>query len=226
MKMTVGPLPPVVYWRRRAAIGAVLIAILLGFATCRGGGSDAAQTAGQAKPSASPTVGVTPSGAPSSAAPGAAGPVAPAPRESTSAPATQNAPAAGGTAPDCTDADLRLTASLDRAAVSYGSMPKVYLTVRNAGSAACRRDVGANAQELRVMDGSRRLWSSDDCQPLRGNSVRTLQPGEKRVYTVTWSGKDSTPGCKQARTRVSPGTYQLLARLDTLVSERVAFRIS
>jgi hypothetical protein len=224
MKMTVGPLPPAVYWRRRAAVGAVLIAILLGFTTCQGGDSGGSSAAARSKSTPSPSSKSTASPTPSastSAGPraGSASPIA------APAPATPREPAAAGTAPDCADADLRLTASLDRATAAYGSMPKVHLTVSNAGSAACRRDVGANAQELRVMAGTRRLWSSDDCQPLRGTSVRTLQPGEKRVYTVTWSGKDSTPGCREARTRVSPGTYQLVARLDSLVSESASFRI-
>jgi hypothetical protein len=229
MKMTVGPLPPAVYWRRRAAVGAVLIAILLGIATCQAGGDSTTSTASRSTPTptpsptgSTPSAGTTPSAAPapSRTAPTRAAAPAPAP-----APAPQNAPATGGT-PACADADLQLLASLERKNVAYGSMPKLHLTVRNTGSEACRRDVGANAQELLVMDGTRRLWSSDDCQPLRGTSVRTLQPGEKRVYTVTWSGKDSTPGCKAARTRVSPGTYHLMARLDSLASERVSFRIS
>jgi hypothetical protein len=230
MKMTVGPLPPAVYWRRRAAVGALLMAILLGFATCRSAGSDATPAASRSTPT--PTGSAGPSAAPSTPAPGSPAPSSPAPARAATGsaptspvgPATQNAPATGGI-PDCTDAALRVVASLDGSPVAYGSMPRLHLTVSNAGTVACRRDVGADAQELRVMDGTRRLWSSDDCQPLRGTSVRTLQPGEKRVYTVTWSGKDSTPGCRQARTRVAPGTYQLIARVDTVVSARTSFRI-
>jgi hypothetical protein len=229
MKMTVGPLPPAVYWRRRAAVGSVLIAILLGFATCQAGGSDPTPAASRSTPSPAPTrnaaVAPSPSASGSPAPAQAQAPAAGGGSTSQDAPAPQNAPAAGAV-PDCTDTDLRLVGSLERGTVAYGSMPKLQLTISNTRSAACRRDVGANAQELRVMDGTRRLWSSDDCQPLRGTSVRTLQPGEKRVYTVTWSGKDSTPGCKDARSRVAPGTYRLIARLDTLVSEPVTFRIS
>jgi hypothetical protein len=105
-------------------------------------------------------------------------------------------------------------------------MPKLHLTVTNTGQAACRRDVGADAQELRIMDGTRRVWSSDDCEPLHGTSVRTLYPGVPRAYTVTWSGKDSMPGCSAARTRVQPGTYDLVARLGSLTSERTSFRIT
>jgi hypothetical protein len=227
MKMTVGPLPPAVYWRRRAAVGSVLVAILLGFATCQAGGSDPTSAASRSTPSPAPTRSAVVSPMPSaSSSPSAAQvPAAGGGDTAQDAPAPQNAPATGGT-PDCTDTDLEVVGSLDRGPVAYGSMPKLHLAIRNTRSTACRRDVGANAQELRVMDGARRLWSSDDCQPLRGTSVRTLQPGEKLVYTVTWSGKDSTPGCKDARTRVAPGTYQLIARVDTLVSEPVPFRIS
>jgi hypothetical protein len=104
-------------------------------------------------------------------------------------------------------------------------MPRLRLEIRNTGSVACRRDVGADEQELLVMVGTRRIWSSDDCQPLEGKSVRTLAPGEKRVYTITWSGKDSVPGCAQVRTRVEPGRYEVMARLGSLQSERATFTI-
>jgi hypothetical protein len=228
MKLTVGPLPPAVYWRRRAALGAALLAVLLGFTTCVAGGSDAAptkaapkQTASSAVPvrSAAPAVAASPSSSPAgSPTPAAAAPAAIAP-----APV---APRTGGGVPRCADADLRLLATLDRTSWPSGSMPKVHLVVRNIGSVTCQRDLGANEQELRVMAGTRRVWSSDDCQPLRGSSMRSLSPGSERTYTLTWSGKDSTPGCAQTRTRVEPGQYGLLARLGTLVSARTPFSIT
>jgi hypothetical protein len=126
----------------------------------------------------------------------------------------------------CTDDQLDLTAKMQSRTVEYGTMPKLQLVVRNTGDVACRRDLGANEQELRVMDGTRRVWSSDDCQPLRGSSVWTLAPGAKRTYTLTWSGKDSTPGCTEVRKRVEPGDYDVVARLSELMSERVTFTIA
>ena len=125
----------------------------------------------------------------------------------------------------CTNDQLELTASLTPRAVPSGTMPKLHLSVRNTSTSACRRDLGANQQELRVMDGTRRLWSSDDCYPLRGSAVWTLAPGAKRTYTLTWAAKDSVPGCAEARKRLEPGRYDLVARVGTLIGERTEFSI-
>ncbi|HEY0486735.1 MAG TPA: hypothetical protein VGD72_10850 [Mycobacteriales bacterium] len=200
MKLTVGPLPPVVYWRRRGAVAAALLAVLLGFTTCTAGGSGA---------SSDPPVRAEPAPAPS-AAPSAT-------------PATPVQAAPGGT---CTDTQLALTAVPASSSYRSGTMPRLRLVVENRGTASCRRDVGADQQELRVLAGTRRVWSSDDCQPQKGTSVRTFAPGEKRTWTVTWSGKDSAPGCAQARTRVEPGAYEVQARLGGLLSARSPFTIT
>jgi hypothetical protein len=199
--MTVGPLPPAVYWRRRGAVGAALLAVFLGFTTCTAG-SDAASPAAQGPSlSPSPTPTPVPSASPSALA--------------------QAQP--GG---PCTDEQLSLTAVPARSTYRSGTMPRLRLVIQNVGSASCRRDVGADEQELRVMAGTRRVWSSDDCQPLQGTSLRTLAAGEKRTYTLTWSGKDSVPGCGEVRTRVEPGRYEVQARLGSLLSERTAFTIT
>jgi hypothetical protein len=235
MRLTVGPLSPGVYWRRRAAVAAVLMAVLFGFTTCATRNSDASSRSAAAKATTSPAPSETaapravqastsatpvdPASTPTVAAPGAGAPAAAVP----DAPV----PNAKGAAPMCTDDQLELTATLGSKAKSVrsGTMPKLHLIVRNAGATPCRRDLGADEQELRVMDGTRRLWSSDDCQPLTGSAVWTLAPGAKRTYTLTWSGKDSTPGCTQVRRRLEPGRYDLVARLSTMMSDRTTFTI-
>jgi hypothetical protein len=55
--------------------------------------------------------------------------------------------------------------------------------------------------------------------------VWTLAPGAKRTYTLTWAGKDSVPGCAEARKRLEPGRYDLVARVGTLIGERTEFSI-
>jgi hypothetical protein len=234
MKLTVGPLPPAVYWRRRAALGALVLAVVFGVSTCTGSGSDpapqrTAQTA--AAPTPTPTASASASAETTGGTSGgtAEAPQTEAPRPAAQAATQPVAPAPATRTEDrvsvCTNDQLQVTAVPQAKTLRYGTMPKLHLTVRNVGEAACRRDVGADMQELRVMAGTRRLWSSDDCQPLKGNSVRTLAPGEKRVYTVTWAGKDSVPGCQEVRRRLEPGTYQLVARLGSLVGKRTDFRI-
>jgi hypothetical protein len=100
------------------------------------------------------------------------------------------------------------------------------LVVTNTGGAPCVRDLDAAKQAVAVVrevgDG---LWGSNDCSPGDTDDVRTLAPGEEAVFSVTWSGRTSMPGCAGQRTTVPPGSYQLLARLDGIVSDPVPFTL-
>jgi len=58
--------------------------------------------------------------------------------------------------------------------------------------------------------------------PLGRRDPQVLAPGATRSFSVTWSGLSSQPRCVGQRTRVGPGTYQLVARVGTLVSRRAA----
>jgi hypothetical protein len=89
------------------------------------------------------------------------------------------------------------------------------------------RDLDAAKQAVAVVrspgDG---LWGSNDCSPGDTDDVRTLAPGQEAVFSVHWSGRTSRPGCAGERTTVPPGTYQLLARLDGIVSDPVSFTLA
>lgn len=127
----------------------------------------------------------------------------------------------------CADGDLRVTARTDATSYPAGQKPVLSLVVTNTGTAPCVRDLDAARQAVAVVrrpgDG---LWGSNDCSPGDTDDVRTLQPGEEAVFSVRWSGRTSTPGCAGERTAVPPGTYQLLARLDGIVSEPVPFTLA
>jgi len=151
--------------------------------------------------------------------PSSAAPAASASEEPT--PASEPAPG------PCADGDLRVTARTDAATYPAGQKPVLSLVVTNTGGAPCVRDLDAARQAVAVVrrpgDG---LWGSNDCSPGDTDDVRTLRPGEEAVFSVRWSGRTSTPGCAGPRTTVPPGTYQLLARLDGIVSEPVSFTLA
>jgi hypothetical protein len=167
-----------------------------------------------------PTVTAAPAAAaPAEAAPVETPPTTTAPAEPT--PASEPAPG------PCADGDLRVTARTDATSYPAGQKPVLSLVVTNAGTVPCVRDLDAARQAVAVVrrpgDG---LWGSNDCSPGDTDDVRTLQPGEEVVFSVRWSGRTSTPGCAGERTTVAPGTYQLLARLDGIVSEPVPFTLA
>jgi hypothetical protein len=144
---------------------------------------------------------------------------------STPTPAPRAAPSTPAPGP-CADGDIRVTARTDAPSYAAGRKPTLSLVVTNTGSASCVRDLDAAKQAVAVVrtpgDG---LWGSNDCSPGDTDDVRTLAPGEEAVFTVRWSGKTSQPGCAGERTVVPPGTYQLLARLDGIVSDPVRFTL-
>ncbi|PVZ13032.1 DUF4232 domain-containing protein [Actinomycetospora cinnamomea] len=151
------------------------------------------------------------------------------PPPSTPLPATSEiSESTGAPAPGpCADDDLRVTARTDAQSYPAGRKPVLSLVVTNTGDAPCVRDLDAARQAVAVVrrpgDG---LWGSNDCSPGDTDDVRTLRPGEDAVFSVRWSGRTSTPGCAGERTTVPPGTYQLLARLDGIMSEPVSFTLT
>ena len=144
----------------------------------------------------------------------------------TTTPPVEATPASEPAPGPCADGDLRVTARTDATIYPAGRKPVLSLVVTNTGAAPCVRDLDAARQAVAVVrrpgDG---LWGSNDCSPGDTDDVRTLPPGEEAVFSVRWSGRTSTPGCAGERTTVAPGTYQLLARLDEIVSEPVAFTL-
>jgi hypothetical protein len=226
----VGPLPPSVYWRRRALVaGIVLLVIVLGWIALPGGADDGGRRE-TAAAAGSPTA--TPTGAPTSLAatppagdPGRAGDgepaatttAAPAPTTTPPPPPRTTRPAAPG---PCSDRSLALRVAPERLTYAVGQQPVLDLQVRNVSKAACVRDLGAAQQEILVYRGSQRLWSSNDCYPEGEKRTEVLTPNAARSFEVTWSGLGSRPRCAGVRTRVGAGSYTLVARLGTLVSPR------
>lgn len=251
MRTTVGPLPSAVYWRRRAVVlGAVLLGIIVLFVSCSG--DDPNDQRGQGAPASQyPTpapASETPDNEPSflDSAPGGNGPSLPAPDDldpgddevpnpsglptlggGTGTGTGQNTNVTGPAGGACADSEMTITPIPATATVKRGATLDLSLRIKNTGSRTCTRDVGADPQELYIMQGASRYWSSDTCSTVKGSDVRQFGPGAERTYKVTWNGRQSNTcsGGAAAGPNPPPGQFQLLARLGELVSAPVALTI-
>lgn len=233
MNLTVGPMSPAVYWRRRAVVlGAVLLLVLLTVSLCnsarRSNGADQRSTGagGGAAASVDPTA--SDPGLPvvqDSGGNGGGGGDLPGPSGN---PGDGSVGGGGGSfepdAPACTDAQLSVTVVVQRLSSGY------YLTlkVRNISTTACNRDVGSGPQELHVLNSANEVvWSSDFCQiASHAPDVRTFQPNIEARFKLWWNGKAvQGPHCGRSSV-LPPATYQVFARLGTKLSPPVSLVIS
>ncbi|WP_229400937.1 hypothetical protein [Micromonospora okii] len=255
MRLTVGPLPPAVYWRRRVVVlGAGLLFLIVLLYSCNGAGNTG--TTPQSKSTPTPTPTATPGAADPSASPGPsglvlpgqtvsppagsdgggtepvspAGPGAPASPDGPAAPANNDAPAAPGGSGDgaCTNAEISVTPVAVPFSLRRENGASLQLRIKNTSDRTCSRDVGADFQELFVKSGAEKVWSSDTCGTVKGSDVQSFTPGFERSYQVDWNGKDSSR-CRDGLADgpfPRAGTYQLFGRLDTKVSDPVKLTIT
>ncbi|PZG17605.1 hypothetical protein C1I95_15120 [Micromonospora craterilacus] len=236
MRLTVGPLPSAVYWRRRAVVlGAVLLFLVVLLYSCTGQGAgtgatgngqpDSGASSGTPEPTGSvltPQTGSPPSGD------AGAGPSAPADEPSTepsTEPTLSNDPPRSNTPVTdegtCTDAELLVTAVALPGEVVRGAAVDLHLKIRNRSERTCSRDVGADAQELYIKSGAEKIWSSDTCGTAAGSDVQSFTPGFERSYRVTWNGKDSTRCADGLADGPTPqaGRYEVFARVGSRLSQ-------
>jgi hypothetical protein len=215
MRLTVGPLPAAVYWRRRGVVLAGILLVVIVFSYVFGGWFKpaGAGAAGAIGPTASPSVlhpiiAATPTPTPSATAftlPGLTGP--------------------------CTDEEMQVNAAATPAQVPYGTPISLTITFRNTSARRCERNIGADVQELRVLAGGVLIWSSDDCSPNHGNEVSTFDPGQEAKFTLTWNGRVSRTGtgtvtCVATAPAPQPGAYQVIGRLGDKLSEPFILRLT
>ena len=207
-----GPLPAAVYWRRRALVLTLLLAVL------GGSGWLGLDLVGRHRPVAAvATVAATTSrSAPETpalerVAPALAG-VLSAPSAS-AARTTTAAPVPGG---PCSDAMLRLEVRAPTSASAAGK-PTFDLVITNLSGVPCVRAMDKRLQEMVMFDtAGHRIWGSNDCSPESSSDSRTLAPGQQLSFAVLWSGLTSEPTCTAPRVAPGPGSYVLRGRLDTL----------
>jgi hypothetical protein len=231
----VGPLRARVYWRRRLAVLAVLLAVVGAgawgtVALVSSAGSDSDGDAVAERTAAAPRTPALAQVVPSLN--GVRTPVPPPAAEELSAaaeraaaeqPAAAPGPVAGG---PCTDEMLTIEVRTPGAA-AVGSKPVFDLVIVNAAAVPCVRDLDKGLQELIMLDsGGGRVWGSNDCFPESGADVRTLAAGEVVVFPVLWGGLASTPDCAAERNPPPPGSYAVRGRLDTKSSADAPFTLT
>ncbi|GAB3176943.1 hypothetical protein GCM10027259_21290 [Micromonospora palomenae] len=239
MRLTVGPLPSAVYWRRRAVVlGAGLLFLIVLLYSCNQSGDTATTPQARSTPT-SPAVDPAPTGSASESAAPSATPEAPDsgggpagdPGTTTAPPAAPPVVPAGPTVVDdgtCTDAELSVTSQALPSEVRRGALVDLTLRVKNTAQRTCSRDVGADLQELYVKRGAEKVWSSDTCGTGKGSDVQSFTPGFERSYQLTWNGKDVSrcAGGVAAGPTPPAGTYQVFARVGTKLSEPVKLVIT
>lgn len=224
MNLTVGPLPPAVYWRRRALVlGVVAVVVVAVVAMCSGPGeSKTPGASGTQSPTTSyqvPVIGGSPDGgSPSS--------------EPSTEPSTEAAPANTYDGPPptpCLDTEMSLTVLVH---VRKDDV-ELQMKIKNISTRACTRDVGGTPQEIHIATSTSKptdpvVWSSDFCQaPNQPADVRTFGPGIESIlpYTpVLWHKNYVAAGCT-AGNAAPPGTYSVAAKMGTLLSPVVQFTI-
>lgn len=226
MRLTVGPLPPAVYWRRRVfVLGTLLLVIVLPVYACNGNDATGANTedAGAATTSLGEN---SPGGQPDGDAKFTTSPQATGGSDSVSQTSTATSSPAAPDATFCTDEELRVTAVPSAQRMPVGTSTQIVLKIKNRSNRTCKRDVGADMQELYIVEQgtAAKIWSSDDCGGLRGSKIESFTPGFERAYTVNWNGREST-NCKD-RLLPDAGEYQLYGRVGTKRSEPVTLTLT
>lgn len=239
MRLTVGPLPSAVYWRRRAVVlGVGLLFLIVLLYSCGGPGGSGDKPRADTSPAAgatSPPTEPSPTGATPTPGNSAATPDVTASSGSSEGGQQQggsgrpaDVPVAPPAAPgSCADSEMSVTPVASPTTVRHGNQVSLKLKIKNISARTCSRDVGPDLQELFIKVGAQKLWSSDTCGTARGSDVRTFPPNQENEYGLVWNGRDSSKcdGTSPAGQRAGPGEYQVFARLGTKLSEPIKLTI-
>jgi hypothetical protein len=217
----VGKLPAAVYWRRRAVLLTLVLAVLAGGAWF----GLTLLSAHAVADGAAPATSAPPEPALERVVPSLTAVATPTPPLVTTGAATAAAvaPVAGG---PCTDDMISLEVHTPSSA-AVGSKPTFELLVANVSAVPCVRALDKGLQELLLYDASgNRVWGSNDCYPEASSDPRTLAPGEVVTISVVWGGLTSEPSCTAARANPAPGAYVVRGRLDTKISPDAPLALS
>jgi hypothetical protein len=233
MRLTVGPLPSAVYWRRRAIVlGVVVVLSFLIVQSCSGGegksNGNGVPTSATQGPETTPTAVIKrpQTGAPPASAGPTKAPVVPTSTPAAAASVTPSArPPANGL---CTDAEVSVLPVPASTRAPRGQTIVIKLRIKNISTRACSRDVGADLQELYIKRGAEKVWSSDTCARTKGTDVQQLVPNIEREYQVAWNGRDTTRCANNVANGPVPaaGDFQVFARLGTKISAPVKLTLT
>jgi hypothetical protein len=227
MRLTVGPLPPAVYWRRRAVVlAAVLVPVVVLLYSCGGGKpSTVSNTSGSPTATGDSVPGPTVSVLVPQSGPAATNGSPEPPPTSAAATAAAAAPPADDV---CTDAEISVIPAPSRQSAPQGVTVDIKLEIKNTSDRTCKRDLGADLQEVYVKLGAEKVWSSDTCGNAKGSNLQVLSPGLAYEFRVAWNGRDATRCANNVATGPypAPGDYQVIGRLGTKLSDPVQFTVT
>jgi len=230
MKLTVGPLSPAVYWRRRAVLlGGLLLAVIILTYSCSGSGASSSPKGASATATGTPAAVADDSSSAPLLTPTSGQPPAPSdtgtPTAGTTPTGAATTAGAPGPAGPCADTEISLTPVPEPATAKLHQPVRITFKIKNTSARPCTRDVGADPQELYIQQGSTKVWSSDACEPAHGADVRTFDPGVETTFAVMWDSKTTNSGCTN-RPWAPAGSYQIVGRLATKLSDPVTLTVS
>lgn len=198
----VGPEEPRVYWVRRSLVVVVALALVVGVAWLVWPKEPAISAV---PPPTSPTV--TPS-------------VANTP--TTQAPSPSQTP----TGPVACDPTLTKLGVAGFQKIKVDAKNTAFtLTVTNNTKVACILTVSPKTYKLTVTSGKDRIWSTAHCEKWLPIGEVTLDGGATHEFSVTWTLRRSSEGCKLAKDKLKPGTYVATASLGDKVSAKQTMQL-
>jgi hypothetical protein len=245
----VGPLPPSVYWRRRAVLLGIPLVLIIAVAySCSGSSPKQPARTSATPPSGTPSTGsgvIEPSVMPTgTAGPGnyypPVGPTQSGGGGSTPSPGSGSTTGAGngsgsnggGGSSGSLGAGcaLSLTLTLDRGAgngsATYpaGQDPDFVVSARNSGGGNCLLDVSGKGIVITVSNPAANnalVWTSSTC-PGTADS-RALGPGDTYQATTVWQRIRSEASCPQNPTSAGTGTFVVTVTAGGATAASVQF---
>ncbi|MFB2583214.1 hypothetical protein ACEXQD_18355 [Herbiconiux sp. P15] len=188
LRHPVGPHSKKIYWRRRAFVLAILVAIIaiVVLIVVRPGASAEGETQGASSVAPATDDAAGSEGATDGAADTSSGAAA-----SDAEPGTVDAAAdASGEVPACAAGNIAVAAVTDADTYPAGTNPQLSFTIQNTGAEACKLNAGTSQQLYTITSGEETYWVSTDCQTGASDTEAVLEPGV--VVASTPFGWDRT----------------------------------
>ncbi|WP_340539734.1 hypothetical protein [Nocardioides sp. GXZ039] len=231
MPTTRGPLPAAVYWRRRAlVVGIALALVFIGVNAVRGGGDDsskddsAVQVSGQPGDSdATPKKQRKKRKNAGQNGTGSQGETPLPSSDYTVPPANQptTPPVPPEPQGECADSDIVITPSVPGAVARRSAT--IRLTLQTKESEACTWGLGSDSLAVKIVavgggdetsgisgdDGE--VWASRECPRMVPNAEVVVRRDFPATYDLTWNARRSMPECPADEPWVEPGEYTVQA---------------
>lgn len=203
-RTTRGPLPPGVYWRRRAFVLGTAFALVFVIARWLTGSSDGAseedaveQAGAQVQATGTVTAGQSTDTATSTASPTG--------RKGASSTPTLAAPE--GT---CEASDIAVTPSVGKTAEADDDIT-LRLSLQTLASEACTWQVSRDSVTVKISDGSDLLWTTQQCPAVVPTETVVVRRAVATVVELSWNGKESADRCSKRTAWVPLGDYTVTA---------------